>query len=105
MMADIKSSKNPHHHSESSGQDLEQRNQEEKGHGYESAEAETLQRQYVTGISRWLILGPITLTYFTFFLDLAVLSTATPAITSEFNSLVDIGWYSLIYLCLTGPPC
>jgi hypothetical protein len=49
-------------------------------------------REYPSGIARALILGPVTLTYFLFFLDLAVLSTATPAITSEFNSLVDVGW-------------
>lgn len=49
-------------------------------------------REYPTGITRALIIGPVTLTYFLFFLDLAVLSTATPAITSEFNSLVDVGW-------------
>jgi hypothetical protein len=54
------------------------------------------ERQYVTGMARWLILGPVTLTYFTFFLDLAVLSTATPAITSDFNSLTDIGWYVIV---------
>lgn len=50
-------------------------------------------REYPTGITRALILGPVTLTYFLFFLDLAVVSTATPAITSQFNSLVDVGWY------------
>ena len=51
------------------------------------------EHEYPTGITRVFILGPVTLAYFLFFLDLAVLSTATPAITSEFNSLVDIGWY------------
>jgi hypothetical protein len=50
-------------------------------------------KEYPTGISRVLILGPVTLAYFLVFLDLAVLSTATPAITSRFNSLVDVGWY------------
>ncbi|KAH6651341.1 major facilitator superfamily-domain-containing protein [Chaetomium tenue] len=54
-------------------------------------------REYPTGIARALIIGPVTLTYFLFFLDLAVLSTATPAITSEFNSLVDVGWYGGAY--------
>jgi hypothetical protein len=54
---------------------------------------EAPKREYVTGIKKAMILGPITLTYFLFFLDLAVLSTATPAITSRFNSLVDVGWY------------
>lgn len=50
--------------------------------------------EYPSGIARVLILGPVTLTYFLFFLDLAVVSTAAPAITSEFNSLIDIGWYA-----------
>ncbi|KIW67595.1 hypothetical protein PV04_06833 [Phialophora macrospora] len=52
---------------------------------------------YPTGIKRALIIGPVTLTYFLFFLDLAVVSTATPAITSQFNSLVDVGWYGGAY--------
>ena len=43
-------------------------------------------------IARVLVLVPVILTYFLWFLDLAVISTATPAITSEFNSLVDVGW-------------
>lgn len=51
------------------------------------------QREYPSKLAQTLILGPVTLTYFLFFLDLAVLSTATPAITTEFNSLVDVGWY------------
>lgn len=50
-------------------------------------------REYPSGIARILILGPVTLTYFVFFLDLAVVSTAAPAITSTFNSLLDVGWY------------
>ncbi|KAK0247424.1 hypothetical protein B0A54_08360 [Friedmanniomyces endolithicus] len=48
-------------------------------------------------IARILILVPVILTYFLWFLDLAVISTATPAITSEFNSLVDVGWYGGAY--------
>ena len=50
--------------------------------------------EFPTKIARVLILGPVTLAYFLWFLDLAVVSTATPAITSEFNSLVDVGWYA-----------
>ena len=46
-------------------------------------------------MQRALILGPVTLTYFLWFLDLAVVSTATPTITAQFNSLVDVGWYAL----------
>lgn len=55
--------------------------------------------EYPSGIARALILGPVTLTYFIFFLDLAVVSTATPAITSAFGSLVDVGWWVYPALC------
>ncbi|KAJ5707545.1 hypothetical protein N7488_007346 [Penicillium malachiteum] len=50
-------------------------------------------RQYPSGLAVTFILISITLAYFLFFLDLAVISTASPSITSEFNSLVDVGWY------------
>ncbi|KAF7593590.1 hypothetical protein BBP40_011210 [Aspergillus hancockii] len=52
---------------------------------------------YPTGLSLALILTSVTLAYFLFFLDLAVISTATPAITSQFDSLVDVGWYGGAY--------
>lgn len=45
-------------------------------------------------VARVLVLVPVILTYFLWFLDLAVISTATPAITTEFNSIVDVGWYA-----------
>ncbi|RMZ82141.1 hypothetical protein DV738_g1888, partial [Chaetothyriales sp. CBS 135597] len=53
--------------------------------------------EYPSRLARVMILGPVTLTYFLFFLDLAVVSTATPAITSQFHSLVDVGWYGGAY--------
>ncbi|KAJ5368968.1 uncharacterized protein N7496_008728 [Penicillium cataractarum] len=56
-----------------------------------------LKSEYPTGLSVTLILTSVTLAYFLFFLDLAVISTATPAITSQFNSLVDVGWYGGAY--------
>lgn len=55
------------------------------------------QLEYPTGLKRAFILLPVTLAYFLFFLDLAIVSTATPAITSRFNSLVDVGWYGGAY--------
>lgn len=58
----------------------------------ESPENE-LEHYYPTGLAKAMIIGPVTMTYFLFFLDLAIVSTATPAITSHFDSLVDIGWY------------
>ena len=48
--------------------------------------------EQMSHIQRFLLLAPVTLTYFLWFLDLAVVSTATPAITTEFNSLADVGW-------------
>ncbi|KAG5293873.1 efflux pump [Histoplasma capsulatum G186AR] len=53
--------------------------------------------EYPKGLALTLILTSVTLAYFLFFLDLAVISTATPAITSEFDSLVDVGWYGGAY--------
>ncbi|KAK5047142.1 hypothetical protein LTR84_007085 [Exophiala bonariae] len=62
----------------------------------ESSEHE-LEHYYPTGLAKAMIIGPVTMTYFLFFLDLAIVSTATPAITSHFDSLVDIGWYGGAY--------
>ncbi|KAL3490681.1 major facilitator superfamily domain-containing protein [Aspergillus germanicus] len=62
-----------------------------------SSEDTELKYQYPSGVAVTLILTSVTLAYFLFFLDLAVLSTATPAITSEFDSLVDVGWYGGAY--------
>ncbi|KZF19804.1 putative MFS transporter [Xylona heveae TC161] len=53
--------------------------------------------KYPSGLPLYLILTSVTLAYFLFFLDLAVISTATPAITSRFDSLVDVGWYGGAY--------
>ncbi|KAK0949981.1 hypothetical protein LTS01_025700, partial [Friedmanniomyces endolithicus] len=57
----------------------------------QTAQSELSRTAYV------LVLEPFILTYFLWFPDLAVISTATPAITSEFNSLVDVGWYGMAY--------
>ncbi|KAK2743753.1 hypothetical protein FQN55_007157 [Onygenales sp. PD_40] len=54
-------------------------------------------QNYPTGLPLTLILTSVTLCYFLFYLDLAVISTATPAITSRFDSLVDVGWYGGAY--------
>jgi hypothetical protein len=57
-----------------------------------SGEVAELKQQYPSGLAVTFILTSVTLAYFLFFLDLAVISTATPAITSQFDSLVDVGW-------------
>ncbi|EEH06654.1 efflux pump [Histoplasma capsulatum G186AR] len=53
--------------------------------------------KFPTGLASWSILGPITIAYFLIFLDMCVVSTAAPAITRQFSSLVDIGWYGGAY--------
>lgn len=53
--------------------------------------------KFPTGVALWSILGPVTIAYFLVFLDMCVVSTATPAITERFDSLVDIGWYGGAY--------
>lgn len=58
-----------------------------------SSDDTELKREYPSGLAVTLILTSVTLAYFLFFLDLAVISTATPAITTQFDSLVDVGWY------------
>jgi hypothetical protein len=57
-----------------------------------SSDNTELKRDYPSGLAVTLILTSVTLAYFLFFLDLAVISTATPAITTQFDSLVDVGW-------------
>ncbi|KAK2616272.1 hypothetical protein QQS21_000706 [Conoideocrella luteorostrata] len=62
-----------------------------------SVDDEKTEHDYPSGLPLYLILTSVTLAYFLFFLDLAVISTATPAITSNFDSLVDVGWYGGAY--------
>ncbi|KAF4768737.1 Major facilitator superfamily domain general substrate transporter [Penicillium solitum] len=62
-----------------------------------SSDDTELKREYPSGLAVTLILTSVTLAYFLFFLDLAVISTATPAITTQFDSLVDVGWYGGAY--------
>lgn len=62
-----------------------------------SKEAPRPAQSQLSRTERIFVLVPVILTYFLWFLDLAVISTATPAITSEFNSLVDVGWYAWQY--------
>lgn len=52
---------------------------------------------YPTGLKLASILAGVTMAYYLLFLDLAIISTATPAITTEFNALIDIGWYAGAY--------
>ncbi|KAL5355965.1 major facilitator superfamily domain-containing protein [Aspergillus floccosus] len=77
-----------------SSESMQKQDGAEKSASSDDAE---LKREYPSGIAVTLILTSVTLAYFLFFLDLAVLSTATPAITTRFDSLVDVGWYGGAY--------
>ncbi|WPG99119.1 Hypothetical protein R9X50_00193000 [Acrodontium crateriforme] len=63
----------------------------------EKQPAKPEQPVWVNGLQLWLIMFAITLVCFLMLLDIAILSTATPKITSQFHSLVDVGWYGAAY--------
>jgi hypothetical protein len=63
----------------------------------ESGELDAYQHEYPQGFRLTLILTAVVLAYFLVYLDLAIMSTATPSITTAFDSLVDIGWYGGAY--------
>ncbi|KAF9694124.1 hypothetical protein EKO04_007850 [Ascochyta lentis] len=53
----------------------------------------TEERQYLTGLKLAIVLGSLTLVSFLVLLDMSILGTAIPQITTEFNALADVGWY------------
>ncbi|OQU94427.1 hypothetical protein CLAIMM_00785 [Cladophialophora immunda] len=56
---------------------------------------------HLTGSKLYLVLGGLGLAIYLFALDIAVISTAIPAITVQFKATTDIGWYGAAYpLCL-----
>ncbi|KAK2764510.1 hypothetical protein FQN54_009205 [Arachnomyces sp. PD_36] len=58
---------------------------------------------YPSGMKRAIIVFGILLGVFVFALDISIISTAIPRITSEFNSLEDIAWYgSAFFLTLAA---
>ncbi|RWA08503.1 hypothetical protein EKO27_g6614 [Xylaria grammica] len=57
--------------------------------------------EYPSGLKLWLILISLCLSVFLVALDQTIIAPALGAITGEFNSTKDIGWYGSAYL-LTG---
>jgi hypothetical protein len=49
--------------------------------------------EYVSVVTAFVILTPVILVYFLQMLDASVIATAIPSITTQFNSLLDVGWY------------
>ncbi|KAI8622860.1 major facilitator superfamily domain-containing protein [Xylariaceae sp. FL1651] len=54
--------------------------------------------EYPTGIRLALVLSSVFISIFLVSLDRLIVTTAIPAITNEFNSLPDVGWYGSAYL-------
>ena len=79
------------------GQDVESVVKNENASGQDPDTDGEHRYDYPTGLKLASILAGATMAYYLLFLDLAIISTATPAITTEFNSLIDIGWYSGAY--------
>lgn len=54
----------------------------------------------------WMILISLYLSFFLVALDRMIIATAIPAITNEFNSINDIGWYGSAYMftCAVSNP-
>ncbi|KAH8807090.1 major facilitator superfamily domain-containing protein [Xylogone sp. PMI_703] len=53
---------------------------------------------YLTGLKLVVVLAAVTMAAFLMILDLSVVVTAIPKITTHFHSTADIGWYGSAYL-------
>ncbi|KAI2465685.1 putative MFS aflatoxin efflux pump [Annulohypoxylon bovei var. microspora] len=67
----------------------------------ESSPDEDEQIEYPTGVRLALVLVSVFVSMFLVALDRLIISTAIPAITDEFHSLPDVGWYGSSYLLTT----
>ncbi|KAF8852801.1 efflux pump [Acephala macrosclerotiorum] len=56
------------------------------------------EQQYVTGLKLQVVVGSVTFVLFLMVLDMSIIVTAIPRITSDFHSLPDMGWYGSAYL-------
>ena len=79
------------------GQDIESVVKKEIASGQDTVDDGEQGYDYPTGLKLASILTGATMAYYLLFLDLAIISTATPAITTEFDALMDIGWYAGAY--------
>lgn len=81
------------------GQDKDNKSivKNESASGQDLANDGEYRYDHPTGLKLVSIFAGTTIVYYLLFLDLAIISTATPAITTEFNALIDIGWYAGAY--------
>ena len=59
---------------------------------------------YPEGIALISILAAVAVSFFLVFLDIAIMSTVTPAVTAQFMALTGVGWYASAYQ-LTSAAC
>ena len=74
-----------------------ERDSEEQQQQQEQQPQQPPPHKYASGLELFLVLAPMTLAYFLVMLDGSIVSTAIPQITSEFKSLLDVGWYGSAY--------
>ncbi|KOS46692.1 hypothetical protein ACN38_g2365 [Penicillium nordicum] len=70
-------------------------NEENQTHTREATESKS---QHITGLKLGLVVASVTFVAFLMLLDMSIIVTAIPHITSEFHSLDDVGWYGSAYL-------
>ncbi|OHF02999.1 major facilitator superfamily transporter [Colletotrichum orchidophilum] len=87
----------------SNDSDLEQTERREAGtedEGSTAVDQGEAGEEYIEGVKLILVLAALTLVVFLMLLDMSIITTAVPEITTAFNSLSDVGWYGAAYnLC------
>ncbi|KAF7159165.1 hypothetical protein CNMCM6106_006298 [Aspergillus hiratsukae] len=100
---ELSSSKEAAHHARKDGED-DPTNEAHNANPGKELEAGTLSRTtteqgtYISGLKLALVWLPLSLVVFVMLLDVSIVATAIPRITSDFHSLTDVGWYGSAYL-------
>lgn len=63
-----------------------------------NAESSAPEEEYITGLKLVVVIAGISLVVCLTMLDISIIGTAIPKITSDFHSLPDVGWYGSAYL-------
>ncbi|KAK1480917.1 major facilitator superfamily transporter [Colletotrichum tamarilloi] len=82
----------------SNDSDVEQTDKKESGtedEGSTAADQEEAEEEYIEGLKLIIVLAALTLTVFLMMLDMSIITTAVPEITTAFNSLSDVGCAAL----------
>ena len=66
--------------------------------GTPNAESSEPEEEYITGLKLVMVIAGISMVVCLTMLDISIIGTAIPKITSDFQSLPDVGWYGSAYL-------